>query len=103
LDRQIVGNAKNKAISIGQSYRMTSDGMQWVVEHLKAGINQKTKQPTQSWHLVGYYPKINDACESLLEHKLTNTEAGEIKSLIWLLAEAKREILEAIKTLNGES
>ena len=98
------GEAKPLIINIGVDYRIRrADENNLVLEHFVKVKQTKNQKNTNKWHLVGYYPKINDACESLLEHKLKNTEAGEIKSLIWLLAEAKREILEAIKTLNGES
>lgn len=84
------------SLMIGTDYRLTADDLQWVLERRTEAKKADAKNP-YTWHLVGYYPRLEQAFDSLLEYKLKAADMAEFKSLIWLLGETRKEIREAIR------
>lgn len=86
-----------QTIPIGKRYRMYSDGLQWVLEkHITR--HNKEGEPYEVWDKDGYYPSLKWLAPAVLERQLKDADVSEFKSLVWVVDEARREILEAIKT-----
>lgn len=94
-------SAMQGKVFIGQDYRMYSDKLQWVIERRIKPSGPRAKL-AEKWVLVGYYPRLQQALDALLEQKMRDAEITELSGLAKLLTMAKQEIKDAASTIEGE-
>ena len=93
------GKSKSEHIMFGTKYRMSNDGIQWILEGLYKNTGPRTKQ-SHRWILIGFYSRIKDAYEELLEHKIKATELQSFENFIKIMEETKKEILTKAPTIS---
>jgi len=94
--RHIKASDKQETILIGKDYRLSKDGLQWILEHRRAVRRTDKTKKKELWVLVGYYPKIQQVYDSLIEHKLKQADLSWFQNLIETVNQAKEEIRASI-------
>jgi len=96
MPRGRIAKTDRKMLMIGTKYRIYSDRLQWILEGLKKLDDPKAKQEYR-WILVGYYPRLKDVYESLLEHKIKTADLEDFHQIAQLVEDAKKEISQAVE------
>jgi hypothetical protein len=86
-----------REILVGSKFKITGSSLQWIVEYYhKHDQTDKRVKTDGHWTIMGYYPSLSWACQSILEHKLKEEYVGELKGIIAFIEASKKEIIEAV-------
>jgi hypothetical protein len=84
-----------KEIMIGNKFRLCAGNLQLTVEYYHKNIKVNAKNDGR-WLLLGYYPTLSWACQSILEHKLRDEYIGDLKGIVAYIETSKKEIIDAV-------
>jgi len=82
-------------IDLSSNWRLTTDDYNYIISRK---VKRKDTGRT-SFVVDGYYSKLEDAMESLLEKKLKEGEAKSLKALTKLIKDTKEEIKDYYKDI----
>lgn len=82
-------------VRIGEYSLCTDTTHNWVI--VKHGVSKKGDPTIKT---IGYYPKIEGACERLLRIKVMQEDVSDLLSLISATERCKNEIIGALKMMS---
>ena len=85
-------------ITIG-NYKIHSDGRCVTLSEIKT-TETGNKVGSEYDKEIGYFPNLSQACDRLLEEKISMSSATDIQELRTDIERYRIEILEAVKNLN---
>ena len=83
-------------MNIGKDWRVTSDALNVTLERRKR-VKATDKAPAHDrWQVAGYFSNAKEALAFLVDLRVKETGLVDLKSVVKVVADAKKEILAAV-------